>query len=126
MKAVAVLAICLWPVHYWLRLPYDRKLAQYNGMMADFCEAEAGMMMGRSKACLARAKSGAPWDDPSDEAETLKCCPYPNDNPRYGSWLEQSAVWERAAQRGMRTAVRYARTRDYYGGWSLIPSSPEP
>jgi len=72
MKAVAVLAIGLWPVHFWLRLPYDREIARYNAIMAGLCEAEAGIMMGRSKACLARAMSGAPWDDPSEEAETLR------------------------------------------------------
>jgi len=82
--------------------------------------------MGRSKACLARAMSGAPWDDPSEEAETLKCCPYPTDTPRYDSWAEQSAVWERAAQRGVRTAERYTQISNYYSGWGLIPSSPEP
>jgi hypothetical protein len=48
------------------------------------------------------AKAGAPWDDPGEEAEILKCCPYSSDAPRYGSWSEQAAVWERAASRSTR------------------------
>jgi hypothetical protein len=120
MIAVAFLAIGLWPVHHWLHQPYYEERANFHGMMAQFCECEAALYRHRATACSARASSGAPWDDPSEEAEDLKCCPYPSDGPRYGSWSEQAAVWERAARRSARVARRHSLMCDYCSGWSPI------
>jgi hypothetical protein len=108
MKTIAAAALCLWPVHYVLYLPYYRAISQFNGMMADFCEAEETLMRQRCNACYSRASQGLRWDDTSEEDETLKLCPYPDDTPGNGSWMEQSAVWDRAAQRAMRMAKFYA------------------
>ena len=120
MAAVACVAVLLWPAHHWLQKPYYDEMASFHGMMAGLCESEAVLMKHRAKACSVRAQTGASWDDPSEEAETLKCCPYPEDVPRYGSWSEQAAIWERAARGGKRAAKRHARLCDYWHGWSPV------
>ncbi len=114
--AVVASALALWPIHYIIRLPDYTVIGTYNEMMADFCESEAVLMMGRREACLTRAANGDPWEDTSESAETLKICPYPSDAPRYGSWREQAAVWERAARKARKAAERYA-------GWGFIPTA---
>jgi hypothetical protein len=114
MIAVVLVAVVLWPFHLWLYRPYYKEMARFHGLMAYLCEAEAKLMTRRAEQCLARSSSGAPWDDASDEAEVLKICPYPSDGPRYGSWLEQSAVWQRAARKSARVARRHSRIGDYY------------
>jgi hypothetical protein len=121
MIAVVLVAVVLWPVHLWLYWPYYEAKAKFHGLMAQLCEAEAKLMTERAEQCLARSTSGAPWDDASDEAEVLKICPYPSDGPRYGSWLEQSAVWQRAARKSARVAQRHSRIGDYYSGWDVFP-----
>jgi multisubunit Na+/H+ antiporter MnhB subunit len=120
--AVALLAIGLSPAHYWLYTPYYKEQANFHGMMARFCEDEAESMSRKAEACSARAHRGSQWDVPGKAAEDLKCCPYPSDVPRFGSWSEQAAVWERAAQRSMRAAERHSRISDYYSFWNLFPS----
>ena len=120
MIAVALLAFALWPIHHWLRRPYYEQRTKIHGLMADLCENDAKLMTGRAEACMARANRGAAWDDPCAEADILKCCPYPGDGPREGSWSEQSAVWARAARKSMRAAHWHSRMRDYYDGWSPI------
>jgi hypothetical protein len=108
MLTIAALAFMLWPVHYFLQLPYYEAQAEYHGLMAGFCEDEAELFTRRAELCRARARMGAPWNDPSEEAETLKCCPYLSDAPRYSSWLEQAVVWERAAAKAKRAAQWHA------------------
>ena len=120
MIAVACMAIVLSPVHHWLQMPFYEERANYHGLMANLCEYETALMRKRADACSVLAKSGAPWDDPGEEAEVLKCCPYSSDAPRYGSWSEQAAVWERAASRSTRCAQRHSRMCDYCRGWSPI------
>jgi hypothetical protein len=114
---VAAFALLLLPVHYWVRGPYYTEKASFHGMMTAFCEYEADLMRGHARACLQRAETGARWDDPSEEAENLKCCPYPNDLPAYGSWAEQAAIWERAAAKAIRAARWHSRMSDIYSGW---------
>jgi len=120
MIAVAVLAIVLWPARYWLRRPYYEERTKIHGLVAGLCENDAKLMMGRAHACRARADIGVPWEDAGEEDEVLKCCPYPSDGPRYGSWSEQAAVWERGARKSMRAADWHSRMCDYYEGWSPI------
>ncbi len=79
-------------------------------------------MRHRADACAGRARRGAPWDDPSEQAAVLKCCPYPSDAPRYGSWVEQAAIWDRAAERARRAAEWHSRMSDYYDGRGPLPS----
>ena len=45
----------------------------------------------------------------------------PGDGPRYGSWAEQAAVWDRAAQKALLAANRHMRMYNYYNGWGLFP-----
>ena len=92
MIAVACVAIVLWPVHYWLQMPVYEERFSFHAFMAQLCEYEAELMKSRAKAWQDGACSGAPWDDASEEAEVLKCCPYSSDGPRYGAWSEQAAV----------------------------------
>jgi hypothetical protein len=121
MFAVAISALVLWPVHCVRRLPDDARQVNLHGAIAAFCKNEEELMKHRANACADRARSGAPWDDPGEVAEDLKCCPYINDVPRYGSWAEQAAIWERAATRAKEAAEWHSRMADYYGGWSPIP-----
>jgi hypothetical protein len=120
MMVIAILELILCAVHQGLRRPYYDERASFHGMMSDFCVAEADLMKGRADACRGRAMSDAPWDDTSDEAQDLKCCPYPWDAPRYGNWMDQAAVWERAARKASDAARRHSRACDYYNGWSPI------
>jgi hypothetical protein len=90
MIMVACVAILLWPVHCCLQMPYYDERALFHGLMADLCRYEAELMTRRADACSARARNGIAWDDPSEEAEVLKCSPYLTDRPRYGSWSEQA------------------------------------
>jgi hypothetical protein len=69
-------------------------------------------MTERSRACLSMARRGVPWEDASEEAETLRICPFEQDRPRDPSWLTQAEVWDRAAQRAAAASARYARMRD--------------
>jgi hypothetical protein len=112
MIMVACLAILLLPVHCCLQMPYYEELAGFHGFMADLCRYEAELMNRRADACSARARNGIAWDDPGEEAEVLKCCPYLTDRPRYGSWSEQAAVWARAARKAARAADRHAGLAD--------------
>jgi len=116
MVAVAFVAIVLWPVHHWRQKPYYEEMSRGHELMAYFCENEAALMKQRAEACSARARSGAPWDETGEEAENLKCCPYPNDCPQNGSWFEQAGVWERAARKAKSAAEWHSRMSDYYGG----------
>jgi hypothetical protein len=116
MVMVACVAILLFPVHCCLQLPYYEEQAQFHGFMAQLCRYEAEMMTGRANACSARARNGVAWDDPSEEAEVLKCCPYLTDTPRYASWSEQAAVWARAASKAASAADRHAGLAEY-GTW---------
>lgn len=75
MIAVACLAIVLWPLHYWRRMPVYEERFSFHAFMAELCEYEAEIMKSRAEACAARASRGAPRDDASEEAEVLKCCP---------------------------------------------------
>jgi hypothetical protein len=122
---VVLAALVLSLIHYFARLPQYEELGRYNAMMTVFCESEAAIMTERHKACLARAANGDLWDDSSETAETLKCSPYPGDTPRYGSWLEQAAVWERAARIATRSAKRYARLRDWCTAWGLVQTQQD-
>jgi hypothetical protein len=125
MVAVACVAVVLWPVHHWRQMPVYEEKATFHGFMAQLCKYEAELMISRADACAARAISGTPWGDASEEAEVLKCCPYSSDGPRYASWSEQAAVWERAASRSKSGAERHSRMSDYYSGWSPIePREP--
>jgi hypothetical protein len=117
MIMVACVAILLWPVHCCLQMPYYDERAMFHGLMADLCRYEAELMTRRADSCSARARNGTAWDDPSEEAEVLKCCPYLTDRPRYGSWSEQAAVWARAARKAARAADRHAGLAEY-GTWS--------
>jgi hypothetical protein len=112
MIMVACVAILLWPVRCCLQMPYYEERALFHGFMADLCRYEAELMTRRADACSARARNGIAWDDPSEEAEVLKCCPYLTDRPRYGSWSEQAAVWARAARKAARAADRHAGLAD--------------
>jgi hypothetical protein len=114
MIAVGLVAVVLWPVHLWLYRPYYQNKAGFHGLLADLAAAEAEIMTQRADQCLARSKSGTPWDDSSEEAEVLRICPYPSDGPRFGSWSEQRDVWQRAAARSRRAAQRHSRISDYY------------
>jgi hypothetical protein len=120
MIAVALVAIVLWPVHHWLERPYYEEKAKFHGLMAELCASEGTLMTRRAESCSVRGNSGAAWEDPSEEADDLKCCPYPSDCPQHGSWSEQAAVWERAARRSLRAAEWHSRMRDYCSGWSPI------
>jgi hypothetical protein len=121
MIAVAISALIFWPVHCIRQLPYYERQFKLHDALAAFCRGEGELMTWRADACAARARSSAPWDDPSEAADDLKCCPYLNDVPRYGSWAEQAAIWERAAARAREAAEWHSRMADYYGGWSPIP-----
>ncbi len=94
MIAVACIALLLALVRYSVRVPDSEEIPNIHSLMAELCKYEATLMSRRADDCLARAKHNAPWDDPSEEAETLKCCPYPSDTPPYGSWSDQAAVWK--------------------------------
>ncbi len=118
MIGVALVAIILWPFHLWLYKPYYDSRARFHGFMAALCEAEAQLMMQRADQCLARG--GRAWDDPSEEADVLKICPYPSDGPRYGSWLEQGAVWQRAAAKSRKAARWHSLRSDDYASWNLF------
>jgi hypothetical protein len=120
MIAVALVAIVLWPVHHWSQKPYYEEMARGHGLMAYFCANEAALMKQRAEACSARARTGAPWDETGEEAENLKCCPYPNDCPQNGSWSEQAGVWERAAEKARNASEWHSRMSNYCGGWSII------
>lgn len=76
-------------------------------MMAFFCDEEAKLFQSRAEACRARAKNGTAWDDSGEDSEALKLCPYPSDQRRHDSWLEQAAIWERASTRAYRAAQRH-------------------
>jgi hypothetical protein len=112
MIMVACVAILLWPVHCCLQMPHYDERALFHGLMADLCRDEAELMTRRADACSARSRNGTAWDDPSEEAEVLKCCPYLTDMPRYGSWSEQAAVWARAARKAARAAKRHSGMAD--------------
>ena len=114
MIAVGSVAIALAPVHCCLQMRYYTEMVLMHGLMADMCRSEAELMRQRADACAMRAKNGVAWDDSSEEAETLKCCPYPNDTPRYGSWSEQAAVWERASRKAARAADRHSGMAAYW------------
>ena len=116
MIAVALVAIVLWPVHHWRQRPYYEEMTRIHELMAYLCKNEATLFMHRAESCSARARSGASWDETGEEAENLKCCPYPNDCPQQGSWSEQAAVWERAAWKSQSAAEWHSRMRDYYSG----------
>ncbi len=104
---VGGLALVFWPARYVCQGPPDPYLPDYHGMMAFFCEEEAKLFQSRAEACLARAKNGTPWDESGEDPEVLKLCPYPSDQRRHDSWLEQAAIWERASTRARRAAQKH-------------------
>jgi predicted membrane channel-forming protein YqfA (hemolysin III family) len=107
MYIVGGFALVFWPARYVCHVPPDTNLPNYHGMMAFFCEEEAKLFQSRADACLARAKNGTPWDDSSEDSEGFRLCPYPSDQRRHDSWLEQAAIWERASVRARRAARRH-------------------
>ncbi len=109
--ALVLLALILRYVHERQLAPYRLQRDDYHGLMSDLCNAEAALMEHRATLCHERNTTDTPWDDPSGASEDLKCCPYPNDLPMYGSWLEQEAVWTRAAARSRRAAAAWEATR---------------
>ncbi len=119
MVAVTFLIFVLRPVHDWYYGPYYEGQAAYHGMMAVFCEYEAGMMTRKAEACRARSRRDTPWDEPGERSEDLRCWPYPGDVPKYGSWSEQAEVWDRAARRSLWAADRHSRISDDYDVWKL-------
>ena len=94
MYIVGGFALVFWPARCVCQGPPDPDVPDYHGMMAFFCEEEAKLFQSRAEACLARAKKGTPWDDSGEVPEVLKLCPYPSDQRRHDSWLEQAAIWE--------------------------------
>lgn len=114
LLTVALSALILWPIHECQWRSFYNERGSFHGMMSDFCTAEAELMERRAELCRGRGKSGVRWDDPAEDAETLRCCPYPSDVPKYGSWAEQAAIWERAAVKGRQAAGRHARVSRYY------------
>ena len=104
---VGGLALVFWPARYVCQGPPDPYLPDYHGMMAFFCEEEAKLFQSRAEACLARAKNGTPWDESGEDPEVLKLCPYPSDQRRHDSWLEQAAIWECASTRARRAAQKH-------------------
>jgi hypothetical protein len=121
MIAVAISALILWPVHCLRRIPYHERQSSHHETLAGFCEGEEKLMRHRADVCADRARRGAPWDDSSEAADDLKCCPYINDLPRYGSWAEQAAVWDRAAERAKTAAEWHSSMSAYYGGRIPLP-----
>ncbi len=122
MIAVAISALILWlfqPAH---RSPYYEPRSELHETLAGFCKGEEELMKHRANVCTDLARRGAPWDDPSEAADDLKCCPYINDVPPNGSWAEQAAVWERAAERARAAAEWHSNMSAYYGG--LVPIPP--
>ena len=107
MYLVAALALVFWAARYMCQAPLDTNEADYHGMMAFFCDEEAKLFHDRAHACRARAKEGEPWDEPGEEAEVLKLCPYPSDQRHQDSWHEQTAIWERASARARAGAERH-------------------
>jgi hypothetical protein len=107
MYVVAAFALVFWTARYMCQPPSDPNQPDYHGMMAFFCEEEAKLFHDRADACRARAKKGEPWDEPGEEAEILKICPYPSDQRHRDSWFEQAAIWERASDRAWRGAERH-------------------
>jgi hypothetical protein len=125
MLLTAVLAVELLPAHFWFRGPYYRERAHFHAIMAGFCECEAALFLSNADECSRRAELGLGWNDPSEESENLRCCPYPNDVPRYGSWLEQAEVWARASARAARAATWHERMSDMYSSWYPFPYRDE-
>jgi hypothetical protein len=121
MIAVAIAAIILW-LFRAPQQPYDDPRSDLHDVLTAFCKGEEELMKHRAAVCADRARRGAPWDDPSEAADDLKCCPYINDVPPYGSWAEQAAVWERAAERARTAAEWHSNMSAYYGG--LVPIPP--
>jgi hypothetical protein len=119
--AAGFAAIVMWPVHLCLFAPYYVEKARFHALMSSLCAAEATIMEGRAYKCSARAAEGVAWDEPGEDAEDLKICPYPSDVPRYGSWYEQQAVWLRAAKKSRKAARRHALIFDYCAPSNLPP-----
>jgi hypothetical protein len=92
--------------------------------MAHLCTSEATLFKHRAESCWARATRRAAWGETGEDAETLRCCPYPSDSPQNGSWTEQAAVWDRAARKSLRAAEWHSQMREYYGGWTLSLFAP--
>jgi predicted membrane channel-forming protein YqfA (hemolysin III family) len=107
MYIVGGLALVFWPARYVCQGPPDPHVPDYHGMMAFFCEEEAKLFQSRAEACLARAKNGTPWEDSGEDSEVLQLCPYPSDQRRHDSWLEQARIWERASSRARKSAQRH-------------------
>jgi hypothetical protein len=120
MIVIAILALLLWLVHQGMRRPHYDRQADFHFFMYDLCFHEADLMKRRADACRSHARSNSPWDDTGDETRDLKCCPYLEDVPRSQSWVEQAAVWERAARKASNAAEWHSRAQEYYRGWSPI------
>jgi hypothetical protein len=117
---LVLLAKYLQCVSFIPERPYYEEKANFHALMAELCASEGTLMTRMAESCSVRANSGAAWEGPSEEADDLKCCPYPSDCPQHGSWSEQAAVWERAARRSLRAAEWNSRMRDYCRGWGPI------
>jgi hypothetical protein len=122
MVAVAISALILRLFQAAHQSPYYEPRSDLHDTLAGFCKGEEELMRHRADVCADRARRGAPWDDPSEAADDLKCCPYINDVPQHGSWAEQAAIWERAAERAKTAAEWHSRMSDYHGG--RIPFPP--
>jgi hypothetical protein len=107
MLGVAIIGLAFSPVCCALRGLADRNPPDFPGVMANLCTKEAEQFESRAAACRARAKNGDPWEESGEEVENLKLCPLPSDKRRRDSWLEQAAIWERAAARARKAAQRY-------------------
>lgn len=94
--------------------------------LADLCRYEETIMRRRAESCAARWRRGAARDEPGEEAETLRYGPYAGDMPKSGSWAEQAAIWDRAADRARAAAAWHDRMSDYYNrvGPTLMPARP--
>ncbi len=114
MILVTLSALLLWPIGHLVRKPHYEQLASLHKALAAFCEEEAALMGHRAEACAAKAQRGADWDEKGEVAEDLRYGPYGNDPPRYGSWAEQAATWDRAADRARAAADWHDSMYRYY------------
>ncbi len=126
MIVVALSALTFWQLSGLRRAPHYQRLASLHATLAELCQHEETLMRRRAEACAARWRCGAAWDETGEEAEMLRCGPYANDVPRYGSWDQQAAIWDRAADRARMAAGWHERMSRYYDhvGPALMPARP--
>ena len=75
-------------------------------MMEVFCYTERYLFEQRAATCRVWAFRGVPWGEEGEEAETLRACPF-SETPRYPTWAEQAAVWDRAAAKARKAGEYY-------------------